>query len=133
MQLTGKKLLINILIIFIVSSAYAEERVNLTCNAYTSYDYKDDKFEGVTGTKVLSVFPQSKKYILGSDIGTYKEIGNLITWRTRLINSENYFGSEYVLDRFSGELTDTFGLMKDGSFNPSLSIKYKCKKTEALF
>ena len=61
-----KKLLINILIVLIVSSAYAEERVNLTCNAYTSYDYNDDKFEGVTGTKVLSVFPQSKKYIIGN-------------------------------------------------------------------
>jgi len=131
-----KKLLITIFAVFIISSSNAEEPINLSCDAIWMFKYNnnpDDEFKPVSDTKSLTIFPQSKIYIIGSDKGIYKERGNLITWSTWLINSEPFIGDEYVLDRFSGEFTATFGAMKDGSFIPSFSTKYKCNKTEPLF
>ena len=131
-----KKLLITIFAVFIISSSNAEEPINLLCDAIWMYRYNnnpDNEFKPVSGTKALTIFPQSKIYIIGNDEGIYKEIGNLITWRTWLINSEPYVGDEYVLDRFTGEFTGTFGGMIDGSFNHLASTKYKCNKTEPLF
>jgi hypothetical protein len=127
-----KKLLITILAVFIFSSANAEERVNLICNADVSIDLYDNKITSVSGTTAITIFPESKKYNFEGNSGSYTEEGNLIKWSIGLPIDGNII-DEYHFDRVSGEFTDFFGIWIDGSFKPGLAQKYKCKKTEALF
>jgi hypothetical protein len=131
-----KKLLIAILTVFILSSANADEPVYLLCDAYFSFkfnDNPDNEFQAVSGTKSFTIFPQSKKYIFEGNSGSYKEEGDLIRWRIVLIPSDNPIVDDYILNRVSGEFTDTFGIIKDGIFEPGILFKYICKKTTALF
>ena len=126
-----KKLIITIFAVFFFNPSFAEEPINFLCDAMFMYTYEDGEFEAISGNKSFTIYPQSKIYIIGNEEGTYKERNNIITWRTWLIDSK--LGDEYVLDRLSGELTDSFGKMEDGAFIPTYSAKYQCKKIEPLF
>ena len=112
------------------SSANAEERVNLICNADVSINMDTNEITSITGTKGITIFPDSKEYSFQGNSGSYLESGNLITW---IVGLGGRIVDKYYFDRVSGELTDVFGIMEDGKFKPALAQKYKCKKTDALF
>jgi len=125
-----------LLIIFVTftpfSYAIAEERVNLICNADVSVELDSNKTTSTSGTKGISIFPESKKYNFQGFTGTYSEEGNFITWRNGDAIDGNII-DDYYFDRVTGEFMDIFGFWIDGAFKPKLVIKYKCKKTEVLF
>ena len=111
------------------SSANAEEGVNLICNADVSINMDTNKVSSFTGTKGITIFPDSKSYNFQGKTGTYLESGNLITW----VETAGNMVDKYYFDRVNGEFTDLFGLLVDGEFKAGLAFKYKCKKAEALF
>ena len=111
------------------SSANAEEGVNLICNADVSINMDTNKVTSITGTKAITIFPNSKSYNFQGNTGRYLETGNLITW----VETGGNIVDKYYFDRVSGEFTDLFGIMVDGQFKAGLAQKYKCKKAEALF
>ena len=109
-----------------ISSANAEERVNLICDAYASINLDTNEVTRVSGTEGITIFPESKKYSFKGTSGPYREDGNIIRWAIGLGAG---IVDKYSLDRVSGEFTDFFGRMIDGKFNAGLVQKYNCKKT----
>ena len=134
-----KLLLLLLLSVGFVCTSYAEERVNLTCTLYDSFNWSDGTTSEVLPEKTsLVVFPETQKYIFSNITGYYVLDGNLMKfshmWSNCKVN-EFCASYDYSLDITSRVWKETFNTRHVGEkiFKKGLTHSGECVKVENLF
>ena len=127
-----KKLLLLILISFgFTNFSIANEKVNLTCVYYETFDWKTAETTRTTGGHSLIVFPDTEKYMYDGIEGYYQTVGNEI----RFSHSNMTIRYDYSLDKTTTvfEADFYYKAKTENEFIKLLTHKGGCEKTENLF
>ena len=135
-----KLLLILLLFLGITNQANAEsvEQVNLTCTLYETFHWDDLTTSDLRPEdSSLIIYPEMKLYTFEGYTYSYYEVGNEIHFSYNSdCTSEACLKREYSLDRTSSVFQYTLSQKWSGTNNkwePALTHKGKCKKTDNLF
>ena len=127
-----KKLLLLILISFgFTNFSIANEKVNLSCVYYETFDWKTAETTRTTGGHSLIVFPDTEKYMYDGIEGYYQTVGNEI----RFSHSNMTIRYDYSLDKTTTvfEADFYYKAKTENEFIELLTHKGECEKTENLF
>lgn len=140
-----------ILALLILSPLLSAEKINLSCETYSTFDLIDMTSSETTGIESIVINTKLKTVTMDSGRSFYNEDDNKINWyKIWQIDLGDELGiMEYwYLDRVSGELETHFKLQKykEGytyddfekhwnldNYETSLIHSSKCSKVEALF
>jgi hypothetical protein len=132
-----KKLLLLLLLSFgFIYSTHANERVNLSCAFYESYNWQLGKSRLFTHDESsLIVLPSVGKYIYDGIEGYYKTKGNEILFTHKRGNDEDILGIryDYSLDRTTGVFELLSSDRSGDELFKWLTHKGKCTVSENLF
>ena len=130
-----KKLLLLILISFgFINFSIANEKVNLSCVYYETFNWDTGETSRTTGGGSLIIFPDTGKYLYDGIEGNYQTVGNEI--RFSHLRSHMNLRWDYSLDKTTTVFEEAFYHRSEKTKNKfiiRLTHKGKCEKTENLF
>ena len=128
-----KKLLLILISFGFTNFLIANEKVNLSCVYYETFDWKTAETTRTTGSESLIVFPDTGIYIYDGIEGYYQTVGNEIRF-SHLYDHMN-MRMDYSLDKTTTvfEADFYYKAKTENEFIKLLTHKGECEKTENLF